>query len=135
VRRHGSDLNGNLTSRVFKGPGLFEVDLASSSALPQLLSRVSAHLTKFSAVTLEAAAMGVPTFAVEPYARQLYSRISADLLIVETDLDHMADRLKVFLERENGRRPIRLPARNSIVPFLEKHLHPVNSAHAPAPTL
>jgi len=84
VRRHGWDSEATPSRR---GAGLgprADTDLASRCFLPLLLRRASAHLTRFSAVVLEAAAMGVPSVATERYASDLYeSQIPAGLLAVE----------------------------------------------------
>ncbi len=86
IRRHGADLNKETLSAVaLKGNA--ESTLATRSILPLLLQRTSLHLTRFSAVTLEAGAMGIPTLATEAYARQLYQkRVAPDLLVIEKDI-------------------------------------------------
>ncbi|HRK17684.1 MAG TPA: hypothetical protein PK970_01895 [Hyphomicrobiaceae bacterium] len=80
VRRHGADQGVALPGATRAS---IEMSLAQSVALPVLLERVAAHVTRFSSVTLEAAAVGVPTFALETYAEVLFRRsVPADLLVV-----------------------------------------------------
>lgn len=123
VRRHGSDLSSEVVMRGLAGSGIFEIDLASSSALPELLARASVHLTRFSAVALEAAACGIPTIAVEAYARQLYERsIPATLLFVEPDLASAAHKLTVALSEARAGTRAQLPNVDLIVPFLEARM-------------
>ncbi len=70
IRSHGMDrAPANLPGEI---AGRSDCAIASSSLLSLLLERVDVHLTRFSGVTLEAAAMGVPTVATEPYAAYLY---------------------------------------------------------------
>ena len=64
-----TDAPANLPGEI---AGRSDCAIASSSLLSLLLERVDVHLTRFSGVTLEAAAMGVPTVATEPYAAYLY---------------------------------------------------------------
>jgi hypothetical protein len=128
VRRHGADLGNDLNMRRFADVHSIEFELASSCALPQLLARVNAHLTRFSAVALEAAACGVPTIAVEAYARELYARnIPASLLDVETDHRAAALRLKTILEMTGAIGRVHMPKPENIAEFLERCLR-VDSA-------
>lgn len=122
VRRHGSDLSSGAAALDLPA-ATFEVDLASSSALSHLLSRVGAHITRFSAVALEAAACGVPTMATEAYAEQLYARsIPAQLLQVETETKAAGQRLRQILDQGAVATGDRLPDVRRIVPFLEARM-------------
>lgn len=120
MRRHGSDL-GNPQQAA--GTPEMEYALASASTLPLLLSRVSAHVTKFSAVTLEAAAVGVPTVATHPYARELYTGIVRDdLLRVERDPREAAAALRAFLARPRTPASMSLPDIGGVAGFLESFI-------------
>jgi hypothetical protein len=121
LRRHGADL-GRADRRVaVERPAVTESALASSSALGVLLARVDVHLTRFSALTLEAAAAGVSTFATDPYAAQLFSdRVPPGLLEVEPDPDQLGTRIERYLAARSGKPAPRLelPSPAPIVPFL-----------------
>ena len=72
VRRHAKDSHKPIPAPASELAACVEYDLATSTFLPILLERMDIHLTRFSAVTLEAAGMGVPTIATDPYAADLY---------------------------------------------------------------
>ena len=74
IRRHPGESTTPLADADKLDAERYDIDLASTVLLPMLLSRVDAHITRFSAVTLEAAAMGVPTFALHEYASDLFAR-------------------------------------------------------------
>ncbi len=125
LRRHGADLNGKAALPGTWDGSIFDVPLASSCALPELLARAEVHLTRFSAVALEAAALGVPTIAVEAYAHRLYSRsIPAPLLWVEPDLGRAAHRLGQLLDGPSPQATATLPATALMRPFMEAMLKP-----------
>ncbi len=121
VRRHGSDL-GTAVPATLNGRST-ELTLASTSVLSLLLARVGAHLTKFSAVTLEAAAMGIATVAVEACAKELYGRhVPAELLRVAPDEWLAARELARLLTVKGPPRVRTLPHFGEIVGFMEAYM-------------
>jgi len=123
VRRHGADSHLSYRDIADINPRQIEVDLASSSILPLLLDRVDLHLTRFSAVTLEAAAWGVPTLATEMYARKLYHpTVDADLLHIEVENFRIADAIKRQLQGKREKNINTLPSIGRIAPFLESYI-------------
>lgn len=120
LRRHGADLGSRGASATgTSAGGALESRLASTAMLPLLLGRVRLHLTRFSAVTLEAAAAGVPTLAADRYAEALYgARIRPDLLTLEPNPARLADRLAGLLRGEQLRVGAALPDAAALVPFL-----------------
>jgi hypothetical protein len=117
IRRHGAGLDAMPTPG---RDGMLETDFASTCPLSLLLNRVHAHITRFSAVVLEAAACGIPSIALEPYASTLYGHlVPAPLLQMESDLTHVASLLqKIFVDGERRERKALLDPER-IVPFLE----------------
>lgn len=103
IRRHPAERDRPLPDAGTLDPRRCDIDLASGVLLPLLLARVDAHFTRFSAVTLEAAAMGVPTLATQPYAAALFaSHVAADLFTLidpQTDVAGELARLKPRRER------------------------------------
>ncbi len=123
VRRHGADLSEPLPELAFSGTANIEFELASKSVLPLLLDRVDLHLTRFSAVALEAAACGVPTLATESYAHQLYEQhISSQLLNIEADEAALPEAIRQLLAQNTGEKHQDLPDIEQIVPFLERYI-------------
>lgn len=135
VRRHGADRNRPLGQAITATVNA-ETTLAGSATLSLLLERVDVHVTRFSAVTLEAAACGVPTLAVEPYAATLYrERVPPHLLTLATERSTLGERLALMTADAepaasrggSRRRPGAtgdhpaggLPDCGAIVPFLE----------------
>ena len=95
--------------------------LGSSAPLPLLLDRAEVHLTRFSGVTLEAAAMGVPTVATEAYAADLYKRHVPDgALYVETSPRAVAVQIETLIAARAQRHASRLPDLKGLVPFVER---------------
>lgn len=122
VRRHGSELSKPGLPGFSPGAPI-EAEMASSSALQLLLARVQVHLTRFSAVALEAAASGVPTIALEEYAAKLYAReIPAVLLSVEGNLSAVARRLRSLIANPAPVSRTQLPDAGRIVAFLEARM-------------
>ena len=72
IRRHASDIHRPVPALAKGGLPWLDFSIATSTFLPILLERADVHLTRFSAVTLEAAGMDVPTIATEKYAADLY---------------------------------------------------------------
>jgi hypothetical protein len=102
-----------------------EIALASSTLLPLLLERADVHLTRFSGVTLEASAMGVPTVATEAYAGDLYGRhLPQDALYVETSPRAIAARLQSLIDGRAEKHLSRLPDLHGLVPFVERFARP-----------
>jgi len=119
VRRHGADLLDPAHPKEIPVTGMIEAELASTCALPILLARSQVHLTRFSAVTIEAAAMGLPTIATDTYARQLYERIvPPDLLHVDADLARAAARLQELIEEPSRGACSTLPPASRFAPFI-----------------
>ncbi len=52
----------------------YEIDLASNLPLPFIVRSINLHITKFSAVVFDSAAMNVPTIFIDAYASEVYSR-------------------------------------------------------------
>jgi hypothetical protein len=95
--------------------------LGSSAPLPLLLDRADVHLTRFSGVTLEAAAMGVPTVATEGYAADLYGRHVPDgALYVETSPRAIAAQIETLIAAGARRHASRLPDLKGLVPFVDR---------------
>jgi len=123
VRRHGADLSYPLPELASSKAPNIEFELASKSVLPLLLDRVGLHLTRFSAVALEAAACGVPTLATEPYALALYERhISPQLLTMEADEEALPEAIGKLLAENVSEKHRPLPDIEQIVPFLERYI-------------
>jgi hypothetical protein len=98
-----------------------DAGLASLAPLPLLLDRADVHLTRFSGVTLEAAAMGVPTVATETYAADLYGRHVPDgALHVETSPRAIAARIEALIAGRAQRRASLLPELDGLVPFVRR---------------
>jgi len=93
-----------------------------------LLERADVHLTRFSGVTLEASAMGVPTVATEAYAGDLYGRhLPRESLHVETSPHAIAARLQSLIAGRAERHVSRLPDLGGLVPFVERFAPPVRA--------
>lgn len=73
VRRHGADSKLKAESIAVSRYNRVDTDIATTTLLPVLITHCDVHLTRFSAVVLEAAALGVTSVVTEPYAIQLYS--------------------------------------------------------------
>jgi hypothetical protein len=107
-----------------------ETRLSSSTFLPLLLERVDVHITSFSGVTLEAAAMGVPTIASDPYAADLYaSRMPADALAIEQTPEAIARRVATYLVARPPERRNHLPDLTNLVDFIEIAGRTVRNEH------
>jgi hypothetical protein len=105
--------------------------LGSSAPLTLLLDRADVHLTRFSGVTLEAAAMGVPTVATEAYASALYGpHVPDGALCVETSPRAIAAQIEALITTRAQRRVKRLPGLEGLVPFVDRI---AQSRSAPVP--
>lgn len=123
IRKHGSQLIA--AHQRTQEHAWLESDLASTTALPILLARAKVHLTRFSAVTLEASAVGLPTIATEPYARELYAdSIRLDLVEVEPDLARVATSIRRHLASESRRRPVQDLDPEHIASFIQSMMRP-----------
>lgn len=108
-----------------------DAGLGSSAPLPLLLDRADVHLTRFSGVTLEAAAMGVPTVATEAYAADLYGRHVPDgALYVETSPRAIAAQIEKLIAVRAQRHASRLPDLKGLVPFVERIMRAGRTAPA-----
>jgi hypothetical protein len=88
--------------------------------LPLLLSRSGLHLTRFSAVTLEAAAFGLTTLAISGYAQKLFSHVlPPHRLHIEADMTRVPTAIRRLLDGQNQRTSLAVPNVNDIVPFLK----------------
>jgi hypothetical protein len=98
-----------------------DVALGSSVLLPPLLDRVDLHLTRFSGVTLEAAAAGIPTLATEGYAADLYGpHVPEGSLYIETSPGSIASRIEAVIVDRAQRHISRLPDLGGLVPFVDR---------------
>lgn len=120
VRRHRGDLANKLRLSTRIGSATIETELATGAALPILLRRVRAHLTRFSSTAMEASALGIPTLAVEDYARDLFHFLPGDLLHVQSDFDLAARELAAMLAEDRRQQKKQLPDISATVPFLER---------------
>lgn len=95
--------------------------LGSSAPLTLLLDRVDVHLTRFSGVTLEAAAKGVPTVATEAYASDLYGpHVPDGALYVETSPPAIAAQIEALIASRAERHVTRLPCLEGLVSFVDQ---------------
>jgi hypothetical protein len=121
VRRHGSDNSQGPLRLPDPIAGRMESVLATSALLSLLLERIHVHLTRFSAVTLEAAALGIPTVATEDYAADLFMRqVKPNMLSINQGAAMIADQIRTFLTSADERRASRLPNLAEIVPFIDR---------------
>lgn len=93
--------------------------LGTSSFLHLLLERIAVHITGFSGVTLEAAAMGVPTIALDAYAADLYAaHVPANALYIEPTSAGIAARVIACLAPPVLRQGSRLPDLSGLPAFI-----------------
>ncbi|WP_417432919.1 hypothetical protein [Hoeflea sp.] len=120
IRRHPAERDRPLRGADGLDPSGYDIELASGVLLPLILSRVDAHFTRFSAVTLEAAAMGVPTLATQPYAAALFgAHVPPELfklMDAETDIPGELARLP---HRQTGDRRQPDHAPDELVAFIQ----------------
>jgi len=121
-RRHGSDARRAMPAKAVLASDRSDFELASSSALPVLLDRVGAHLTRFSAVTLEAGAYNVRTVATEPYAETLFSEfVPPSYLTVAPAPSAAAAALITALDCQDRTAIRRLPDISRLADFVLQH--------------
>lgn len=133
VRLHTMDRERKLAIPQDIAPRL-DTLLGTSSLLHLLLERVAVHITGFSGVTLEAAAMGVPTIACDSYAADLYAtHVPADALYIEPTSAGVAARVLACLAAPTSRPGSRLPELSGLPAFLSAvapHVGASGAAHA-----
>jgi hypothetical protein len=121
LRMHALDAERVLAALPRDFVARVDVALGSSALLPLLLERAAVHLTRFSGVTLEAAAAGVPTVATEAYAADLYGRhVPEDALRIETSPPAIAAQIEALIAGRAQRRTGRLPDLQGLVPFVDR---------------
>jgi hypothetical protein len=95
--------------------------LASSVLLSELLARADVHLTRFSGVTLEAAAMGVPTIATEDYAADLYrQRVPKGAIRIRRAAADIAAEINAMIATKPLKQATELRDIRGMVPFVNK---------------
>lgn len=133
VRRHSGDLAGKVRVAAGGRSAAIETEIATSAALPVLLRRVRVHLTRFSSTAIEASALGIPTLAIEEFARDLFRFLPGALLHVEPDVDQAARDLAAMLAEDRRQQQKGLPDIAAIVPFLERAMRVDSRAWASMP--
>lgn len=120
LRRHARDDHKRSLSVSRDIREFTDSEIASSALLAVLLERVDIHLTRFSAVTLEAAALGVPTIATDPYAKDLFDeRLPKHMFSIAQSADAIAECIERLIAQKRARvRPV-LPDLNRLVSFID----------------
>lgn len=120
IRRHPAERDHPLPDADTLDSRRCDIDLASGVLLPLLLTRIDAHFTRFSAVTLEAAAMGVPTLATQPYAAALFaSHVPPDLFTLIDAQTDVAGELARFKPRRESGHPMPGHSGDELVAFIQ----------------
>lgn len=131
VRLHTMDRERKLTVPEDIAPRL-DTLLGTSSFLHLLLERVAVHITGFSGVTLESAAMGVPTIALDAYAADLYATlVPADALYIEPTAAGIVARVLACLAGPALRPGSRLPELSGLPAFLSSVVRRIGASQAP----
>jgi hypothetical protein len=121
LRMHALDSERVLAALPSGSSARVDVALGSSALLPLLLERADVHLTRFSGVTLEAGAAGVPTVVTETYAEELYGRhVPEGTLHVETSARAIAAQIEALIAGQVQRKLGRLPELRGLVPFVDR---------------
>ena len=95
--------------------------MATSTFLPLLLERADVHLTRFSAVTLEAAALGIPTIATDRYAADLYeSRLPPGTFWIKQSAREIAEQIESLIIARTRKSHVEWSDLSRLVPFIEK---------------
>ena len=120
VRRHAKDSHKPIPAPANELAACAEYDLATSTFLPILLERVDIHLTRFSAVTLEAAGMGVPTIATDPYAADLYDwRLPNGTFWIRQTTRAVTDQIETLIAEKTRKPGTKLSDLSCLIPFVE----------------
>lgn len=121
LRTHALDGERVLAAIPSSLAGRADARLGSTAPLPLLLGRADVHLTRFSGVTLEAAAMGVPTVATEAYAADLYGpHVPDGALYLEASPPAIAAQIEALIAAPAQRHVRRLPDLKDLVPFVDR---------------
>jgi hypothetical protein len=105
IRLHPSIRHQRLPAIPDLPPDRYDISLASEVSLSALLERVSVHVTQYSAVSIEAAACGVPTVATYRYADDAFQQdIPPSLFSYADSSQSAAERIAGFLRegRQTG---------------------------------
>jgi hypothetical protein len=134
VRRHARDSHKNFSPFSSDVAASAEYAIATSVFLPILLERADIHLTRFSAVTLEAAGLGVPTIATDIYAEDLFrERLPKDMFSIEQGPAAIVARIERLIAQKQVRVHAAPPDLNRLVSFVDSitagHRGSPRSAH------
>lgn len=121
IRVHAGDRGGAAPKIPPSFSRTTDCDLSGSTLLALLLDRADVHLTRFSGVTLEAAALGVPTVATDNYAANLYGRhVPKGALFIGTSTRAVAEQIELILASPRVKRAERLPSLADLAPFVRR---------------
>lgn len=127
IRLHPGEMHRPLPDLAPLDTNNYDIRAASRALLPILLSRIDLHVTRHSGLTLECAAMDIPTLATHPYARELFeTEVPPGLLHVRTDPQDAAHHIAATPSRADTSRKVAPCPTNSIADFVTKQMERMN---------